>query len=215
MKELFTRISEEKRTRILQAAIDEFAGCGFNNANTNVLAKNAGVSVGSLYKYFENKEDMFLTTINYCASILKEILEEIMQGEEDILCKVEKVIRAIQTHSRQNPKMIQLYNEMSTHSNSHLVLESVTEIESMTSALYTALVGELQAQGEVRSDCDPGMFAFLLDNLFMTLQFSYACDYYRQRFQLYAGDNIWDRDEFVLEQTLKFIKSAFSNSAKS
>jgi hypothetical protein len=43
------------------------------------------------------------------------------------------------------------------------------------------------------------------------MQFSYACDYYRERFKVYAGDDIFSSDDFVVEQTLKFIKAAFKS----
>ncbi len=214
MTELFERIPAEKRTRILETAMEEFARCGYENANTNTIAQKAGISIGSLYQYFVSKEDLFLTTVKYCSAVLKETLEEIMQEEEDILFKVEKVLRAIQRHSRENRSVIHLYNEMTTNSNSELMLQSVDEIEGMTSRLYTDLVRRLQKEGEVRKDCDPGIFAFLLDNLFMSLQFSYACEYYAKRFTLYAGEDVFARDDYVVEQTLKFIKGAFAEPKK-
>ncbi|HWR23739.1 MAG TPA: TetR/AcrR family transcriptional regulator [Feifaniaceae bacterium] len=211
MTELFERIPAEKRMRILETAMEEFARCGYENANTNTIAKKAGISVGSLYQYFTGKEDLFLTTVKHCSAALKETLEEIMRREEeDILVKVEKVLRAIQKHSRENRSMIHLYNEMTTNSNSELMLQSVDEIEGMTSRMYTELVRRLQKEGEVRKDCDPGIFAFLLDNLFMSMQFSYACEYYARRFTLYAGGDVFARDDYVVEQTLKFIKGAFT-----
>lgn len=211
MTDLFLRIPEEKRKRIYDAAINEFAIYGYVNANTNKIARNAGISVGSLFQYFDNKEDLFLTTVKYCASILKEALEQIMTDEEDILLKVEKLLRTIQIHSRDNMNMIRLYNEMATQSNSRIICEAVGELESMTAQLYSSLIERAQQENEARTDCDPRMFAFLLDNLFMMFQFSYSCDYYRERFKLYVSDDIFDRDDFVIEQTLKFIKAAFTN----
>ena len=58
-KPTFDNISAEKRSRILDAATNEFAVKGFENGNIGTIAKKAGVSVGSLYKYFENKQDLF------------------------------------------------------------------------------------------------------------------------------------------------------------
>ncbi|HWT75308.1 MAG TPA: TetR/AcrR family transcriptional regulator [Mobilitalea sp.] len=211
MTERFNRIPEEKRNRILDAAMTAFAANGYVNANTNIIAKEAGISVGSLFQYFENKEDLFRTTVTYGASVLKSTLENIMLGEEDILNKVEKVIRTIQKHSRENGKMIRLYNEMSTQSNSRMMSEVIKELEGMTAGLYSSLIEKAQKELEARTDCDPRMFAFLLDNLFMMLQFSYACDYYRERFKLYVREDIFEQDEFVVEQTLRFIKGAFTN----
>lgn len=214
MTELFERIPEEKQNRILQAAIEEFSDFGYDNANTNTIASKAEISVGSLYKYFKNKEDLFLTTVKHCASVLKGALENIMEGEEDILLKVEKVLRTIQKHSRENINMIRLYNEMSTHSNSRFALQAVHDLESVTAGLYASLIKKAQAENEARLDCDPNMFAFLLDNIFIMLQFSYSCDYYRERFKIYVQEDIFDKDDFVIEQTLKFIKAAFTPKKK-
>lgn len=214
MTDLFLRIPEAKRERILQAAISEFSSCGYESANTNKIAQEAGISVGSLYKYFDNKEDLFLTTVNHGASVLKATLDEIMQGEEDILLKVEKVLRTIQKHSRESVSLIRLYNEMTTYNDSTLVRQAVQGIEAQTAQLYTALVEKAQRENEARSDCDPRMLAFLIDNLFMMLQFSYSCEYYQCRFKLFAGDDIFDRDDYVIEQMVKFIKAAFTDKNK-
>lgn len=211
MTELFNRIPEKKRNRILDAAMEVFATNGYESANTNIIASRAGISVGSLFQYFENKEDLFRTTVTNGAYVLKSTLENIMTGEEDILIKVEKVIRTIQKHSRDNGNMIRLYNEMATQSNSRMMCEVVEELEGLTARLYSSLIEKAQGELEARSDCDPGMFAFLLDNLFMMLQFSYACDYYRERFKLYVRDDIFEQDDFVVDQSLRFIKAAFTN----
>ncbi|HOM88904.1 MAG TPA: TetR/AcrR family transcriptional regulator, partial [Spirochaetota bacterium] len=52
-KETFERISPEKRDRIITIATKEFAKNGFKGANINIIAKKAGISIGSMYNYFE------------------------------------------------------------------------------------------------------------------------------------------------------------------
>ncbi len=210
MKDLFERIPEEKRNRIINSAINEFATFGYRNANTNTIARKAGISIGSLFQYFDNKEDLFLTTVRHCSALMQESLESIMADEEDILLKLEKLLRTILKHSRENANMIRLYNEMATQSNSHIICEAVNDLEAVTAKLYSRLIAQAQSANAIRPDCDPGMFAFLLDNLLMMLQFSYSCDYYKARFQLYGAENILERDDFVIEQTLRFIQTAFS-----
>ena len=56
-KDAFDRISEERRERILEVGTEEFSSKGYENANINVIAKNAGISIGLMYKYFATKED--------------------------------------------------------------------------------------------------------------------------------------------------------------
>ena len=99
---------------------------------------------------------------------------------------------------------------MTSHGNSSLVLQEVDWLESFTATLYAQLIEKAKSEGVVRPDCDARMFAYLLDSIFMTLQFSYTCDYYKERFKVYVSSDILQRDEFVIEQTMKFIKSAFS-----
>jgi len=194
----------------MQAAITEFAENGFEHANTNHIAKAAGISVGSLFKYFESKEDLFLSTVKYGASELKEQLKSLAAEDGDVFIKVEKVLRTVQQHSRQNVSLIRLYNEMTAHGSPTLVFQEVDWLESFTATLYAQLIEKAKADGDIRPDCDARMFAFLLDNLFMMLQFSYTCDYYRERFKVYVSSDILQRDDFVVEQAMKFIKAAFS-----
>jgi len=43
----------------VQAALDEFASHGFHEASLNRVIEAAGISKGSLYYYFDGKEDLF------------------------------------------------------------------------------------------------------------------------------------------------------------
>jgi AcrR family transcriptional regulator len=208
-KEAFNKVSEEKRSKILDAAIVEFAEHGFDSANINSIAQNSGVSVGSMYKYFDNKEDLFLTIIHYGVETLKSVLNELMQGEEPLDVRIEKIIKAIQSYSREKIHLTRLYNEMATESRSNLVWKIVSDMENATAGLYASYIQKAQEDGMVRTDIDPKLFAFFLDNLFITLQFSYACEYYKERMRIYVGEDSFDNDELVAEQLMKFIRGAF------
>ncbi len=207
-KEAFNKISDEKRKKILDAAIMEFSERGFESANVNNIAQKAGISVGSVYKYFNNKEDLFLTIIHFGVEMLKRVLQEIMQSNEDLESRIEKIIRAIQSHSRGNAPLTRLYNEMATENRSGLVWKIVSDMENATAGLYTTFIKDAQKAGTVRADINANLFAFYLDNLFILLQFSYACEYYKERMKIFVGEDVLDKDELVVEQLMKFIKGA-------
>ena len=57
-KKVFNELEKEKQDRIIEAAIKEFAEYGYENGSTNRIVKECGISKGSLFKYFENKEDI-------------------------------------------------------------------------------------------------------------------------------------------------------------
>lgn len=211
-KETFNRIPEERRNKLIDVAVREFAHKGFNKANINTIASEAGISVGSIYKYFSTKEDLFRTCINYGLEILETVLNEVLNTQEDLFNKVEKIIRLIQSYSRSHKNLIILYNEMASESNSELTWKLASEMESISAKVYSSLIGQAQVAGMIREDISPNLFAFFLDNLFRMLQFSYACDYYRERFKIYAGEDILKKDDFVVEQFLAFIKAAFKRA---
>lgn len=48
----------DKRSALLQAALELFAENGFNGASTALIAKRAGVATGTLFLYFKTKEDL-------------------------------------------------------------------------------------------------------------------------------------------------------------
>jgi AcrR family transcriptional regulator len=55
---------KETRERILQAAEVEFGLNGFHNTNVTDIAKRAGVALGTVYVYFQSKEELFVELIH-------------------------------------------------------------------------------------------------------------------------------------------------------
>lgn len=207
-KATFDNLSEEKKLMILRTAISEFASQGFDHTNINIIAEKAGISVGSLYKYFGSKQDLFLVTIHQGTEVLKTILQAIVPSEQSFEEKCRDLIKAIQKSSREQKELIRLYSELTSVGNSELVKQLSYEIESISAEMYTELVKEGQRTGEIRMDIDPAMAAFLMDNLFISLQFSYSSEYYQQRFRIFLGNDIENRDTFVLDQMVSFISHA-------
>ncbi len=210
-KDAFERASDERKEKILEIGIEEFSSKGYENANINVIAKNAGISIGLMYKYFSTKEDLFVTCLQRGMDILDNTLEQIMRSDDKLLSKAEQLIRAITQHSKANKNYIKLYNEITSEKYSGRAMLLAKEIESKTSQKYISCIARALANGDVRGDLDPRLFAFFLDNLLMSLQFSYTCDYYRERFRIYTGVDVESMDdEQVVTQLLKFIESAFT-----
>lgn len=210
-KDAFERASDERKEKILEVGIEEFASKGYENANINVIAKNSGISIGLMYKYFSTKEDLFITCVQRGMKILDDAIDEIMRSDDKLLVKAEKLIRTTCQHSKKNANYIKLYNEITSDKGSDMVTLLAREIEGSTSKKYISSIAQAFAKGDVRQDLDPRMFAFFLDNLLTSLQFSYTCDYYRERFEIYTGVNVDEMDdEQVVTQLLKFIESAFT-----
>lgn len=55
----FAKLPAHQQESIVQAALSEFAAHGFHDASLNRVIEAAGISKGSLYYYFDGKEDLF------------------------------------------------------------------------------------------------------------------------------------------------------------
>ena len=215
-KDAFSRIDDEKKNKILEVGIEEFSANGYENANINIIAKKAGISIGLMYKYFATKEDLFMTCLKRGMDILEKALYDIMISDDKLLVKAEKLIRTICMHSKKHSNYIKMYNEICAEKGSEDKIRTMAdEIESKRSSIYISTIEKALANDEVRADLDPGLFAYFLDNLLTTLQFSYTCDYYKEKLKIYTGvDVIENNEEQIIIQLLKFIESAFTFEKK-
>ena len=69
--------TEEKRKRILQAAVKVFARKGYFAARVSEIAKKAGVADGTIYLYFKSKEDILVRLFD---EVMAEQAEEVRKA---------------------------------------------------------------------------------------------------------------------------------------
>lgn len=89
MTEKFQKLDEEKKKRIIHAALKEFAKKGYEQASTNRIVKEAGIGKGMLFYYFDTKENLFNYLLNYCLDILgRHYLSLIPEDSPDFIEKL-------------------------------------------------------------------------------------------------------------------------------
>ena len=78
--ETFLRLPEEKRTRFLNAAWEEFTAVRFADASINQIIKRAGIPRGSFYQYFLDKDDLLLYLLEEVRSYVKEEYRQVLRA---------------------------------------------------------------------------------------------------------------------------------------
>ena len=81
--DMFLNLDENKKQRILGAAIEEFAHKSYGNASMNVVVEKAGISKGALFKYFTNKAGLFAYVYRMSLQRIKNYLRAVRDGSED------------------------------------------------------------------------------------------------------------------------------------
>lgn len=134
---LFFELSQDKRKTIIDVAIAEFAIYGYANASTNSIVKKSGISKGSLFKYFENKEELYFFILD---TVTTELNESIEQGADALSSELfQRVIdySALEfSWYINNPEKSKLIIAAFTKSNTEIYQKTINRYTIMESAIY-------------------------------------------------------------------------------
>ena len=92
---------------ILKATAQVLAAEGVDRVNTNRVAEVAGVSIGSLYQYFPNKESMMQALIDSYASRLVQHLSGYLEqlSQEPASGAIRSYVKAMLSLPREDPEL--------------------------------------------------------------------------------------------------------------
>lgn len=87
---------KDKEETILNAAFEVFRENGFSNASVKDIAVKAGLGKGTLYEYFQNKEDLFINVVQAKASSFFEEVNRRMTAKIELQDKLNEIIKITQ-----------------------------------------------------------------------------------------------------------------------
>ena len=147
-----------KRERILRAATDVFAQNGYFNAKVSDIARAAGVADGTIYLYFDGKEDLLVNifrehTRNYLQSLERE-LAHVKRAEDRIRIAIR---HHLETLGRDRALAIVAQVEL-RHSLKFMSLLSQQEVADYL-GLLRKMVEHGQSEGSFRRNLHPQLVA--------------------------------------------------------
>ena len=206
---MLKKLTEEKLEQILEAGISQFAEFGLSRTSMSAIARQAQISVGVLYKYYENKDAFYDACVERCTSELDRFLLQLCAQKRKPLDYARELIDAVQQFSDRHKDHIRLYHQATQTADPVRAKNLANRIEGIRAKLYTKIISQAQASGDVRSDLDPQVFALFFDNLLIMMEFSYCCPYSQERLKLYTSKQNADNSH-IASQLLKFMESAFT-----
>ncbi|MBT3257498.1 MAG: TetR/AcrR family transcriptional regulator [Deltaproteobacteria bacterium] len=162
---MFLKLDEEKRERVLAAAINEFADKNYNNASMNVVVKAAGISKGALFKYFRSKAGLFGFVYKMALGRVKDYLKQVRDESEaeDFFMRLEKVMLAGLDFICAHPGLAAIYYRIVFTGDSPYKREIVAEVHRESLAFIKSLIQKGIERGELRSDLDPELSSFMVE----------------------------------------------------
>ncbi len=96
-----TEDARSTRQRILEAAVEVFAGKGYHEARVDEIVQASRTSKGAVYSYFPSKEKIFLAVVDEFTRLLEDKITAAMAEEDSDLKRVDVALQtALETFSR-------------------------------------------------------------------------------------------------------------------
>lgn len=90
-KQTYYNLPEDKRERIVDAIRREFARVPAAKVSVNRIVCDAGISRGSFYQYFDDKDDLIRFVVNINRRHILDMLDALLQQSGDIFGTLEQL----------------------------------------------------------------------------------------------------------------------------
>jgi AcrR family transcriptional regulator len=162
------RLPEERPRQILEAALEVFAERGLAAARLEDIAKRAGLSKGTIYLYFPNKEELFREVIRHSVIAFIERGEAHVEEFEDPRQALEAWMEGYWAWLR-TPVFLAMHRLVNSeaHSFPDVAAFYATEVIERAHRLVCGMLARAMERGQLRR-MDPLVAARMLSALFVT-----------------------------------------------
>jgi TetR/AcrR family fatty acid metabolism transcriptional regulator len=183
---------QDKRARIIDAAVEVFARKGYRSARISDIARGAGVADGTIYLYFRNKEDLLLTIFEEKMELLLDDLARAMAGLDDPVDRMRAYARFHFWQLRTYPALAQVL-QVELRQSTRFLHDYRPEKLWQYLGIFEDLVREGQAAGQLRADLDPFLMKWSFFGALDELSIQWVLSRKRDRFNLdQAADQVVD-----------------------
>jgi TetR/AcrR family transcriptional regulator len=167
MNDTFLKLDKSRQAEILDAAASAFADNGYHGANIPDICSRAGISVGALYKYFNNKEAVYMAVLQRMADLLVgEFYAKIKIDDGSFLRTIEEILKSMTF----TPVFLQyrqyfiLYLDIGSYSMNGFAESISAGFENIGREFFYALVEQFKEAGQIRKDISSDHAAYFIDS---------------------------------------------------
>ncbi len=149
---------EEKRRRILEAAVHVFARKGFHASRVGDIAEEAGVAHGLLYHYFDSKDELLERIFHDTWTELLAAMRDVEDSDAPAREQLRGVAAILLRSWRRDPDLVRVLVREVARS-PHLQ-ERLAEVGDVFAAIQR-MIERGQAHGDFRADLDARLASFV------------------------------------------------------
>ncbi len=205
MNSTFLKLDKSRQNEILDAAAIVFANNGYHGANIPEICSQAGVSVGALYKYFNNKEAVFIAILKRMGDLLaNEFYGKIQINENSILTTIEDILRSMTFTSEFNKyrQYFILYLDIGSYSLNGFAESITSRFENIGREFYQNMVEHFKKAGQLRQNIATEHAAYFIDSYMTLYAYTLVSKHHLIRFDRFFKNY---GDSLSTEQRIKII----------
>lgn len=162
-KETFFNLPEEKRQKIIHAAIEQFAELHYSKVTINGIVQAAGIPKGSFYQYFENKDDLYIYLFTELGDTKLDMFEG-LRGQVPTLSFREYMlvyIGELKKLESSNSQMTLLKQEFLNQCPQHIKKQILKSEMPKSMKRFRRVIEAYIQKGEFRQDLDSRIAAYV------------------------------------------------------
>lgn len=188
-KQTFLNLHEEKRQKIIDIAIKEFALNNYTNASLSQIVEKAGIAKGSMYQYFESKKDLYFFLISFISekklSFINANLKSLQGKATDFFALFKDIIFLAAQFDMKYPTMSRMLYLSGHESYNAEIGDMSKKILAQSTEYMESFIKQAQKEGQLRGDLSPAFMAFIISYLSVDIG-----DYIEKKFNFSYEDAI-------------------------
>jgi AcrR family transcriptional regulator len=155
---------------IIKSSIEVFSRTNYEKATTAMLAREAGVAEGTLYKYFSSKKELFLACYRYVGQLLIERYTRIYRETKDSPREyLRRVAGSYLDFLKENPSMRRFLAFVLNNSFDQDFLNELKGFIDLNIQATESMIRKALEKGELRNGLDPRSAAWFFVGGYFTL----------------------------------------------
>lgn len=153
MNDRFFELKKEKQDRMINGALKVFAVDGYRNASTDEIVKEAGISKGLLFHYFESKQGVYSFAYEYSARFMMLELRDTVDSEEREFFTLMKQMERARMNALKGYPYMQLFLDRANQETNNEALMAIAKKRPIL----------LQTYEQIYERADPARFPAQVD----------------------------------------------------